>query len=615
MPFLQVYDPFGNAVISTLVAALPIILLLGLLGIFNVPAQWSALAGLGGALLVAIFGFGMPAQTALTTAVYGAANGLLPIGWIVLAAVFLYNLTVENGSFEVLKNLVSRLSSDKRILVLLVAFNFGAFFEGAAGFGTPVAICAALLIGLDFPPLYAAGLSLIANTAPVAFGAIATPILTLGSVTKLDPFILGQMAGRQLPLVSLIIPFWIIVVMCGWKGLRGVLPHVIVSGLSFAVIQFLWSNFVGPELVDITAGVGSMIITAIFAFYVKPRDTWDFSEKQRTLLGGKGSGGNGSNSPPVIDTPGEVAPSLGELQPASAAAAKYTNAQIARAALPWLLLTLFVFLWGVPQVKGLLDGGVAGFNARVSNPRAAISLSAKVKPNPITDPQIVVPGLDHLVFRDAPVAAKVDASKINDPAYQKSKAEAAVYSLNWLSATGTGILFAAILTILLLRIPLGMVGRVILLTLNRMKYPLLTITCMLALGYVTRYGGTDATLGLAFTHTGAIYPFFAAFLGWLGVALTGSDTSSNALFGSLQVITAKQLGLNPILIATANSTGGVMGKMVDAQSITVSTAATRQVGQEGRILRFVLVHSLLLATIMGVIVLLQAYVFTWVIPS
>lgn len=610
MPFLQVYDPFSNVVISTIVAALPILLLLGLLGIFNVPAQWSALAGLVGALLVAIFGFGMPAQTALITAGYGAANGLLPIGWIVLAAVFLYNLTVETGGFEILKNLVSHLSSDKRIIVLLVAFNFGAFFEGAAGFGTPVAICAALLIGLDFPPLYAAGLSLIANTAPVAFGAIATPILTLGSVTKLDPFLLGQMAGRQLPLVSLIIPVWIIVVMCGWRGLRGVLPHVIVSGVSFAIIQFLWSNFVGPELVDITAGVGSLIITAVFAYFVKPRDTWDFSEKQRRSLGGGGREGSGD-----IDTPGEITPSLGGLRPASAVATKYTGGQIARAALPWLLLTLFVFLWGVPQVKGLLDGGVAGFNARVSNPRTVISLSAKVKPNPITDPQIIVQGLDHKVFRDAPVAGKVDATKINDPAYQKTKAEAAVYSLNWLSATGTGILFAAILSILFLRIPLSLVGRVIVLTLNRMKYPLLTITCMLALGYVTRYGGTDATLGLAFTHTGAIYPFFAAFLGWLGVALTGSDTSSNALFGSLQVITAKQLGLNPILIATANSTGGVMGKMVDAQSITVSTAATRQVGQEGRILRFVLVHSLLLAAIMGVIVLLQAYVFSWVIPS
>lgn len=616
MEWIQVYDPLKNAALSTLAAALPVIVLLALLGIFQVRAQWAALAGLVTAVLVAIVVFGMPGSNALSTVGFGAATGLLPIGWIVLAAVFLYNLTVETGQFEIVKSSVASLSPDRRVQALLIAFSFGAFIEGAAGFGTPVAICAALLMGLGFPPLYAAGLSLIANTAPVAFGAIGTPILTLGSVTKLDPHTLGVMAGRQLPFVSVIIPIWVVITMSGWKGFKGVWPIVLVSGVSFAIVQFLWSNFVGPELVDIVAGIVSLAATALFAARWKPAEVWDFTDQQkkrsariaeRAVAGAQGKGGRAL--PDVaesdVDAEGRTL-GAGPVSPEK----RYTRRQVARAWMPWVFLSIFVFLWGLPQTKGLLDGGTIGFQARLANP------TAKIVNNTITAHAFKWPGLDHLVYRDSPVApTKIDAAKIATPAYKAKNAESAVYTFGWLSATGTSILFAAILTALYLRIRPGMFLRIAGLTLNRMKWPLFTIACMLALGNVTRYGGTDATMGLALTKTGAIYPFFAALLGWLGVALTGSDTSSNTIFGSLQKITAQQLGLNPVLITTANSTGGVMGKMIDAQSIVVSTAATKQSGQEGAILRFVFLHSLALACIMGLIVLLQAYVFQFMIPS
>jgi lactate permease len=563
--WIQVYDPLGNAWLSTLVAAFPIVLLLAGLAIFEWRAHVAALAALVAALASSILVFGMPVPAALATAVYGGAYGFLPIGWIILNAVFLYNLTVDTGQFEVVKQSVGRLSSDRRIQALLVAFSFGAFIEGAAGFGTPVAICSALLMGLGFTPLHAAGLSLIANTAPVAFGAIGTPILTLGAVTGMDPHVLGMMAGRQLPFVAVIVPAWLVVTMSGWRGLRGVWPAVIVCGGSFAIVQFAWSNYVGPELVDIVGGLTSIGALALFCRVWTPSDD-------------------------VLSTGHAQRPTSEVRLPHAPASA------LVRAWVPWIFLSVFVMLWGIAPIKAALNG---------RTPQASAVLAPKWE----------VPLLHRRVFRDYPVDPQaVDRARVEEAAYRATRAEPAVYTLNWASATGTAILLAALATIVFLRIPARVAGAVAIKTLVRMRTSVATIVLMLSLGFVTRYGGTDATLGLAFTHTGALYPFFATFLGWLGVALTGSDTSSNVLFGSLQKITAEQLGFNPVLIVTANSTGGVMGKMVDAQSIVVATAATGQVGQEGRILRFVFWHSIALATIMAAIVMMQAYWFEWMIP-
>jgi lactate permease len=577
--WIQVYDPLGSAWLSTLAAAFPIVVLLATLALLEWRAHMAALAGLVSALVVSVAIYGMPVPIAAATAAYGGAYGFLPIGWIILNAVFLYNLTVETGQFEIVKASVGRLSSDRRIQALLVAFSFGAFIEGAAGFGTPVAICAALLMGLGFTPLYAAGLSLIANTAPVAFGAIGTPILTLAAVTDLPAHTLGMMAGRQLPFVSLIVPAWLVATMSGWAGLRGAWPAVLVCGGTFAIVQFAWSNFVGPELVDIVGGIASIAGLALFCRVWHPRDAVAFSAAELP------------NHVPAATSPAHAAP----------------RRALVRAWMPWLFLSVAVILWGLPAMKAFLNGGPQGFAAYRAGERPYL--------HAVLAPSWPVPMLHRLVFRDYPVApAPIDPARINDPAYRNQRAEAAVYTLNWLSATGTAILLAAVATALYLRIPFGVFVAVAFRTAARMRVPLLTIMLMLALGFVTRYGGTDATLGLAFTKTGVLYPFFAALLGWLGVALTGSDTSSNVLFGSLQKITAEQLGLSPVLITTANSTGGVMGKMIDAQSIVVSTAATGQVGEEGRILRFVFWHSVALASIMGAIVMLQAYVFPWMIP-
>jgi lactate permease len=580
LPWIQTYDPLGSPSLSTLVAALPIVFLLVALGVFELRAHRAALLGLLAAIGVSTLVFGMPARTALTTALYGAAYGFLPIGWIVLTAVFLYSLTVETGQFEIIRASVGRLSSDRRIQALLVAFSFGAFIEGASGFGTPVAICSALLIGLGFTPLYAAGLSLIANTAPVAFGAIGTPILTLGGVTGIPARILGMMAGRQLPFVSLIVPAWLVVTMSGWRGLRGVWPAVLVCGTSFAVVQFAWSNYVGVELVDIAGGLASIGALALFCRAWQPKDRWESAavaavRPQQAIAATDRDIRVGAPSVPAIDDRDLPRATFGAVR---------------RAWMPWLFLSIAVIVWGLPATKAALTG-------------------------PILAPTWNVPAVHKTILRDYPVvAARVDHTRITDPAYANAHAEAAPFTLNWASATGTAILLAAVASAIYLRVSVAQFIAVAIATFRRMRAPLATIMLMLALGFVTRYGGTDATLGLAFTRTGWLYPFFGTLLGWLGVALTGSDTSSNVLFGSLQKITAQQLGFNPVLVCTANSTGGVMGKMIDAQSIVVSTASTGQTGQEGRILRFVFWHSVALATIMGIIVMLQAYIFTWMIP-
>jgi lactate permease len=596
MHWTQNYDLFGSPLLATLFAALPIVLLLGLLATGRVSAPAAALTGLAAAVLAAIFAFtphevSLPdsgglaswAGTVLTAATQGAAFGLFPIGWIVLAAIFLYTLTVETGHFEIVKHSVTSLSDDRRIQALLIAFCFGAFIEGAAGFGTPVAISAALLLGAGFRPLHAAGLALLANTSPVAFGALGTPILTLADVTmpRLDdlptltadmaPDVwwqlqLSKMAGRQLPFFSLLVPAWLVWTMAGWRGVAGVWPALLVCGGSFALVQFLVANFVGPALVDVAGGIISLIALALFLRLWQPAKLWHFAHEN-----------------PVT---------------AVLSQARYSRREIIHAWIPWVLLSLLVFLCGETHLRAWLDGG----------PRNAPNVLTGV-----TSLNFPVPGLHEKVNRVPPVVPRPEAEK-------------AVFKFNWLSATGTGIFVAAVLSAVWLRISLGRFARILARTSYRMRWPLFTIACMLALAYVTRYSGMDATLGLAFTRTGWLYPFFAAMLGWLGVALTGSDTSSNALFGSLQKMTAQGLVNNQvlpasmsslqavILLSTANSTGGVMGKMIDAQSIVVSAAATQQPGQEGAILRFVFWHSLVLAALMGLLVMLQAYCWTSVIP-
>lgn len=585
MTWTQNYDPFDSHWLSPLVAAVPVILLLGMLATGRVSAPRAALAGLVAALLVAIFVY-VPreeslsaserlqrwAPTMLAAAANGAAFGLLPIGWIVLAAIFLYNLTVQTGQFEIVKHSVTSLSDDRRLQALLIAFSFGAFVEGAAGFGTPVAISAALLLGAGFQPLHAAGLALLANTSPVAFGALGTPILTLANVTGLDALQLSAMAGRQLPFFSLIVPAWLVWVMAGFRGVLGVWPALLVCGGSFALVQWAVSNFHGPWLVDVVGGLVSLVALACFLRVWRPRETWHFAHEQS----------------PQPDGPSP----------------QYSTRQVVSAWVPWLLLTLFVFLWGLPPVKEWL--GTPNNDQR----KAFAQGESRVEVHP-TFVLFQVPELHQRIARDRPVVSKREV-------------ERAIYELNWLSATGTGIFFAAILSAVWLGV--GPVRFVWIFgdTCWRMRWPLFTIACMLAIAYTTRYSGMDATLGLAFTRTGALYPFFAALLGWLGVALTGSDTSSNALFGSLQTITAGQLVDRQILpldhlqarllLASANSTGGVMGKMIDAQSIVVAAVATGQHNQEGPILRFVFWHSLILAGLMGLLVLSQAYALSWMIP-
>jgi lactate permease len=564
MPWTQNYAPFANEWLAPLLAAVPVILLLALLASGRVPAHLAALAGLLAAILVAVFPFAPPealspdgpgrlgwAKTVLAAAGYGAAFGLFPIGWIVLSAIFLYNLTVATGHFDTVKRSVLALSDDRRIQALLIAFCFGAFVEGAAGFGTPVAISAALLLGAGFKPLHAAGLALLANTSPVAFGALGTPIVVLGKVTGIDPDRLSQMAGRQLPFFSLIVPAWLVWVMAGWRGVLGVWPALVVCGGSFALVQFLIANYHGPALVDVVGGLVSLVALALLLRFWQPRTIWHFPDEP----------------PPAPVTEGPQG----------------TRATLS-AWVPWLLLTVFVFAWGLKPVKDQLN---------------RLTLSAQV------------PYLHNLVERIPPVVPR-------------RQAEPAVYEFNLLSATGTGIFLAALASALWLRIGPRRFLHIFALTIYRLRWPLVTIACMLALAFTTRFSGVDATMGLAFTRTRAIYPLFAALLGWLGVALTGSDTSSNALFGGLQTVTARRLvaeGVLPlgedqaaVLLATANSTGGVMGKMIDAQSIVVSAAATQQPGQEGPILRFVFWHSLVLAVLMGLLVLGQAYLWPWMIP-
>ena len=567
MNWTQGYDPFGAWWLSAIVAALPVVVLLGLLAVFRVKPHWAALAGAATALVCASLAFGMPWRLSAASLGFGASFGILKIAWIVVAAVFLYDITVYTGEFEVMKASVAHITEDRRLQALLIAFCFGALIEGAAGFGAPVAIAGAFLIGLGFKPFHAAALNLIANTAPVAWGAIGTPVHTLAAVSGLPEGQLNSMLGRILPITALIVPFWLVRAMVGWRETFEVLPAILVVGISFAVTQFLWSNFVDSNLVDIAGGVVSLVVTTIFLRFWKPKRIWRFPEESR-------------DEPRVEDIHQNITEATGARAAPRSTPRSYAASDIARAWMPFLILTLFVLLWGLPAVKGAMN--------RWTTPAADRG-------------GWDVPVLHLAVTRGAPVVAK--------PA-----PEAAKFDFNWLSATGSGCFLAAIVAGFLLGLAPVQLARIFWRTLKRMRYAVVAIAFMLGLGYVTRYSGMDAVMGLAFTRTGVLFPFFGTFLGWLGVALTGSDTSSNALFGSLQRITAEQLGLSPVLMCAANSAGGVMGKMVDAQSIVVATAATNQVGNEGRIFRFVLWHSIALASIVGLIVLAYAYVFTGAVP-
>jgi lactate permease len=578
----QVYDPFGHWWLSALVAALPIIVLFTLLAGLRVKPHWSALAGAATAILVAMSVFHMPASLAGGSFLYGVATGLMNIVWIVVAAVYLYDISVSTGDFEIMKASVGGISSDRRLQLLLVAFCFGAFIEGCAGFGSPVAIAGAFMIGLGFKPFHAAALNLIANTAPVAWGAIGTPVHMLAAVTLLPEADMNAMIGRILPITAVIVPVWLVRAMVPWKETFEVLPAILVVGVSFASMQYFWSNHMDSNLVDITAGLFSLLCTVIFLLFWKPKKIWRFAEDTEPPTA--------SASLAAAETAramysGRSASDANSPQPALTSSSSYTTGQIFRAWIPFLILSVFVFLWGDKPVKDWMNLHTT-----------PAWVTAEGKPNG---------------GWNTPLHRKISRDK---PVVPKPTPEGAKFPFIWFSATGTGCFLAAIVGGLIRGVRPGKLIKIFGYTLFRMRFAVLAISAMLGLGFVTRYSGTDAVLGLAFTHTGWFFPFFGTFLGWLGVALTGSDTSSNALFGSLQRITAEQLHLDPILMTAANSAGGVMGKMVDAQSICVATAATNQLGNEGMIFRFVFWHSVALGAIVGVIVMFYAYVFPYLVP-
>jgi len=542
----QIYDPFGNSVLSTIVAAIPAVFLLALIATGKIKIHIAAVVALLVAVAIAIFGFTMPADMALRAVLLGGLTGFFPIGWIILNVIFLYRMTVERGWFAIMQQSIGDITPDRRLQLLLIAFAFGAFFEGASGFGTPVAVTGAILMGLGFSPLAAAGLSLIANTAPVAFGALGTPIVGLTAATGLDANMLGAMVGRQLPVFSVIVPFWLVWAFAGWRATKEIWPAALVCGLSFGVTQFLISNYITYTLAAIGAAVVCLIVLRAFLYVWQPATIWT------------------STALRVRDDSAATMPAPKPM------ARTASTKEIAMAWMPWLILCVILGVWGTVGVRTFLNG--------------------------IFAPAFPIEGLHQLVQRVPPVVAA--------PA-----PEAAVFTFTFLSYSGTGILVTAIISGFMMGFSLPRMAKIYVDTIGVVKYSLITIAAMLALGTLTRYAGVDATLGLAFAATGIFYPFFGTMLGWLGVALTGSETASNVLFGGLQRITAEQLGLSPILMAAANSSGGVMGKMIDAQSIVVASTATQWFGHEGSILRFVFLHSIVLAAMVGLFVTLQAYVY------
>ena len=550
----QLYTPLGSLGLSALAALVPIVFFFLALAVFRMKGHVAGTVTLALSLLVAIFVFGMPADMAFASAAYGFAYGLWPIAWIIVAAVFLYKLTVKSGQFEIIRSSVLSITGDQRLQVLLIGFSFGAFLEGAAGFGAPVAITAALLVGLGFNPLYAAGLCLIANTAPVAFGALGIPIIVAGQVTGIDAFDIGAMAGRQLPILSVIVPFWLVAMMDGWRGIRETWPAALVAGASFATTQYFTSNFIGPELPDITSALVSLVCLTLFLKVWQPKAAREqeiagVNADGSAVLGG--FGGARSESP-------------------------YSFGQILKAWSPFLILTAMVTLWTLKPFKALFAAG---------GPLEHLVL------------MIAIPHLDQLVLKVAPIVAEPTAM-------------AAVFKLDPISSTGTSIFFSGLISMAILGIGVKTGLTILKETLVELRWPILSIGMVLAFAFVTNYSGMSTTLALVLAGTGAAFPFFSPFLGWLGVFLTGSDTSSNALFSSLQATTAHQIGVSDTLLVAANTSGGVTGKMISPQSIAVACAATGMVGRESDLFRFTLKHSLIFAAFVGLITLVQAYCLT-----
>jgi L-lactate permease len=551
----QNYDPAGNIWLSALVALIPIVFFFLALTKLRLKGYQAGTVTVLLALGVALLFYKMPVSAALASAVYGFFYGLWPIAWIIVAAVFLYKLSVKTGQFDVIRSSILSVTHDQRLQLILVGFCFGAFLEGAAGFGAPVAITAALLVGLGFKPLYAAGLCLIANTAPVAFGAMGIPVIVAGQVSGIDPFLIGQMAGRQLPFMTILVLFWIMAIMDGWRGVKETWPAVLVGGGSFAVVQFLTANYIGPELPDITSAIVSLIALTAFLKVWQPKRIFRF------------------------DTSDSTATSAAK--PVAASTAPLTAGAIIKAWSPFIILTGMVTIWSIKPFKALFAAG---------GPLASTIIN------------IPVPMLDKLVAKMPPVVAQATPY-------------GAVYTFNWLAATGTAILIAAVLTIAFARFSPAKAVVTLGETVRELVIPIYSIGMVLAFAFVANYSGLSATLALALAHTGKAFTFFSPFLGWIGVFLTGSDTSANALFGALQATTANQLGLSPVLTVAANTTGGVTGKMISPQSIAIACAAVGLAGKESDLFRFTVKHSLVFAAIIGIICTLQAYVFTWMIPG
>ncbi len=597
--YQQNYDPFNNVFLSTLLAGVPILVLLYFIALhphrdkkgarhLGISAPYAAFYGVVAAFAVTCLGYGMPLRSAFSAFGFGCLSGFLAIIWIIVGAIFLYNMTLISGKFEIVKESIIHISFDRRLQVLLIAFSFGAIIEGTSGFGTPVAIAGAVMVGLGFPPFQSAVLNLLANTAPVAYGAIGTPIVMLATVTGLDQLKLSTMVGHQLPWVSILVPFWLVaafVLMEGgtWKEIWEVWPGALCAGLSFAVMQWLASSTASFHLMtDVVAGVFSVICTALFLRFVWHPKTRFLLRSEREALAKSGK----STATATTDAKEWVYP--------------YTVGQTAYAWLPWAILIICCAVWGIPAWKAQLNNLFSGITFKTT-------ILGGVFSGKLSLPQWQMPALHNLVQRMPPVAAL------------NAKPEAAVFNINWLSAAGTGVFVAALLSGLALRLTAAQWVESVRRTVNRLVIPILVIAQVLGLGFLTRYSGTDAVIGLAFTHAGALYPICAAYLGWLGVFLTGSDTASNALFGSLQRITAQQLHLNEVLISATNSTGGVMGKMIDPQSIMVACAACYEDAYErshalGPIFRTVWWHSVAGAAVIGLIAFLQAYVFQGAIP-
>lgn len=562
MEWTQNFSPIGDSVaLSALVALIPILYFFWALAIKRMKGHIAGLTTLLVALIIAIVGYKMPATMAVMSATQGAVYGVLPIGWIIITSVFLYKLTVKTGQFDIIRNSVLSITEDRRLQALLVAFSFGAFLEGAAGFGAPVAISAALLVGLGFNPLYAAGICLLANTAPVAFGAIGIPIIAVEGPTGIPAMEISKMVGRQLPFLSVFIPLYLVIIMAGFKKAFEVLPAILVSGLTFAITQFLTSNFLGPELPDILSALVSLFALAVFLKFWKPKTIFRFASE---------------------DAISEMAATTVKKKEN-----KYTGGQIFKAWSPFLVLTGFISIWGIPSIKTALVGTYEGANP-ILKTLNVIGHALTLKPE--------VPGLHNLILNG------------------EGQPIAAVYKLELLAAAGTAILLAAIVTKFIVKISWSEWAKTFAETLNELKFPILTIASVVAFAYVTNASGMSTSLGMTLALTGKLFPFFSPFLGWLGVFITGSDTSANLLFGNLQKITALSVGMDPVLAIAANSSGGVTGKMISPQSIAVACAAVGLAGKEADLFRFTVKHSLFLLLLVAIITFLQHAVFYWMIP-